>query len=63
MGSGITTLNWYNYGKTRFLKNGYQKAEARLKAALDQNRGASDGMQEQQKVIAITGANSGNKEN
>jgi len=59
MGSGITTLNWYNYGKTRFLKNGYQKAEARLKAALDQTRGASDGMQEQQKVIAITGANSG----
>jgi len=51
MGSGITTLNWYNYGKERFLKNGYRRTEKRLKAAID-------GINER-KTIAITGANSG----
>lgn len=51
MGSGITTLAWYNYGKQSFLKNGYQASEARLKAVFE---GSSE-----KKVVAITGANSG----
>jgi len=51
MGQNVTSLNWYNYGKASFLKNGYQKNKGNLLSQLENANG--------KKIIAITGANAG----
>jgi len=52
MGSNITTLNWYNVGKEKFTKKGFEAAETQLRQKMAC-------VPTSQKNIMITGANSG----
>jgi len=65
MGAGISTTQWYAYGRRHFTKTGYQRhvksyqAPVQDEASIGVGAPRADGVDMSNKVVVITGANSG----